>query len=241
LPRFLLVDAAIRARELVVGIGPGAREAIETWLAEMVALTAIVGAADPSLLSFAELLPTGPRGAAAPLAAAIELASRFPERPVLGLLDDIDVAAGAFWLPETARAARQPGRHGLPSNLFLIGVVEGDPSAMSMSAARAGELFPMRFDDTELLGTAVAEPAVRELDLALFEAPARTNGRANRLEALRRAAGKTFNDEDIERIGGGFDEYLKWTKLGGPPPAPDSPVGGELTAAATLMITKGND
>lgn len=239
LPRFLLMDAAIRARELVVGIGPGAREAIESWFVEMVSLTAIIGAADPSILSFAELLPTGPRGTNAPLAAAIDLASRFPDRPVVGLLDDVDVAAGGFWLPQTARAARQPQANGLPSNLFLIALVEGDPNALRMTPARAGELFPLRFDDTEPTGTA-ADPAVRELDSALFVPPLRTNARANRVRALRNAASRTFNEQDVERLSTGFDAFLKWAKLGGPPPATDMSAGRELIAAAT-MITKGND
>jgi hypothetical protein len=207
----------------------------------MVALTAIVGAADPTILSFAELLPTGPRGPGAPLARAINLASRYGDRPVVALLDDIDVTAGTFWLPLTARAARQPRAHGLPSNLFLIGLTEGDPGGLNLTPARAGELFPMTFDNTVPSESAAIESARRELELALFEGPTATNRNGSRAESLTRAASKIFNDDDVESIRAGFDEYLEWAKLGRPTRTADTAVGNDLVTAATLMISKGND
>lgn len=121
LPLFLIMDAAIRARELVVGIGPFAREAIETWLATVAPLATRVGCSDPTMLAFADLLPSGSRGRTAPLAAAIARAERHPDRPVVALLDDVDPAAGAYWLPEAARAVRQPGAQARVSRAEQLG------------------------------------------------------------------------------------------------------------------------
>lgn len=240
LPRFLLMDAALRGRELVVGIGAGAREAIESWLAEFAPLTVVARVSDPTLLGFDDLLPTGPRGAAAPLASAIACASGAAERVVVALLDDVDVAAGGYWLPQAARAMRRPGNHGLPSNLFLIALVEGEPSSLGLSLVRAGELFPMSFEDTAMSERETPQGPTRELPLELFARPLRMNGIVDREAALAASAARTFNTDDVDRIRAEFRAYLGWTKTGGAKPDETMKIARVLSAAAEKML-KGSE
>ena len=225
-PIFLMMDCAIRARELVVGIGPKARQVIAAWTGALAPSVERVAVADPTLLAFAELTPSGPRGAGAPLARAIARARATPERPVVALLDDIDVAAGSFWLPEAARAARSPRAHGLPENLILIGLIEGDPGAARLTQARVGELAPLTFADQTLTLRAQARERV-ELPLDALAPPITNDGVAPRLANLRTAGAHALAADDLEKIVAGFESYFEWTKNGAA--APD-----ELTAAGSL-------
>lgn len=240
LPRFLLMDAAIRARELVVGLGPKARDVIETWLAAFAPNWIVARAADPSLLAFDDLLPTGPRGAAAPLAAAIARAQKAPDRAFVALLDDVDPVAGAFWLPQAARAGRCPAAHGLPPNLILIALIEGEASTLSLSLARVGELFPLAFDDVEAVAPGGGDTPPREIALKLFRAPSLRNGVGDRVAAMRATADQIFAAEDAERIRDEFTAYLHWTKFGAIKPAAGLEVAGAIANAA-MMTRKGED
>lgn len=239
-PRFLLMDAAIRGRELVVGLGAGAREAIECWLAYFAPLTVVARVSDPTLLGFDDLLPTGPRGVAAPLASAIACASAAADRVVVAFLDDVDVAAGGYWLPQAARAMRRPADHGLPPNLFLIALVEGEPSSLGFSLVRAGELFPMSFGDTVKPEHVVPYEPTRELPLELFARPLRMNGIADREAALAASAARIFNASDAEQIRAEFRAYLGWTKSGAIKPDETMKIAQAISAAAEAML-KGSD
>ena len=239
-PRFLLMDAALRARELVVGLGAGAREAIESWLADFAPLTVVARVSDPTLLGFDDLLPTGPRGPVAPLARAIACAATAADRVVVALLDDVDVAAGGYWLPQAARAMRRPADHGLPSNLFLIALVEGEPSSLGLSLVRAGELFPMNFADTVMSARETPQGPARELPLELFARPLRTNGIADREAALAASAARTFNADDVDRIRSEFRAYLGWTKSGATKPDETMMIARAISEAAEKML-KGSD
>jgi len=240
LPRFLLMDAAIRARELVVGLGPKARDVIETWLAAFAPNWIVARAADPSLLALDDLLPTGPRAAAAPLAAAIARANAAPDRAIVALLDDVDPVAGAFWLPQAARAGRCPAAHGLPPNLILIALIEGEPSKLAFSLTRVGELFPLAFDDVEAVAARSADIVPREIGLELYRPPSLRNGVSERVTAMRAAADQIFSEEDAERLRDEFTAYLHWTKYGATKPAAEFRVAGALSNAAT-MTRKGED
>ncbi len=237
-PRFLLMDAALRARELVVGLGGGAREAIESWLADFAPLTFVARVSDPTLLGFDDLLPTGPRGPAAPLASAIACATAAADRVVVVLLDDVDVAAGGYWLPQAARATRRPADHGLPSNLFLIALVEGEPSSLGLSLVRAGELFPISFQDTVVSERERPQGLAQELPLRLFAQPLRMNGIANREAALAAAAAQTFNADDVDRIRAEFRAYLGWAKSGAAKPDETMMIARVISAAAEKMLTR---
>lgn len=237
-PRFLLMDAAIRARELVVGLGPKARDVIETWLAAFAPNWMVARAADPSLLAFDDLLPTGSRGAAAPLAAAISCAQAAPERPIVALLDDIDPVAGAFWLPQAARAGRCPVAHGLPPNLFLVALIEGEPSMLTFSLPRVGELFPLAFDDVEALQPSGTQVEPRAIALELYRAPSLRNGVGDRATAVHASANHTFALDDADRIRDEFAAYLHWTKHGAVKPAADLQVAGALSKAATMTCKR---
>lgn len=239
-PKFMLMDAALRARELVIGVGSHARDVVEAWLLNFVPLWTVASVADPSLLSFAELLPSGPRGAAAPLADAVTRANGAPGRPVVALLDDIDVAAGGFWLPQAARALRRPGAHGLPANLFLVGLVEGDPGSLGFSLMRAGELFPLDFDGVTPVDRGGQRATPRELALELFERPLAMNGVADRVAALGGSAARTFNPDDVALISGEFRAFLAWAKSGGERPGSAAMVASALASATSKML-KGGD
>jgi hypothetical protein len=231
-PRFLLMDAAIRARELVVGIGPRARQVIESWLAGFAPNWAVARASDPSLLAFDDLLPTGPRGAVAPLAYAIALARATPERSIVALLDDVDPAAGSFWLPQAARAGRRPAAHGLPKNLFMVALVEGDAASLALCPTRVGELFPLSFEDAEEVGKGELISDPREIPLALFATPLLSNGLNERVAALIGTAKNTFTSEDVSRIGDEFAAFLQWSKHGADKPGDMMEIAKVLSNAA---------
>lgn len=231
LPKFLVMDAAIRSRELVVGLGPKSREMIETWLSGFAPNWVVARVSDPSLLALDDLLPTGSRGASAPLAAAVDSAQSAPDRAVVVLLDDIDPVAGAFWLPQAARALRCPLANGLPPNLFLVGLIEGEASNLALSLTRVGELFTLDFDGatSASVGSAVAS---REIPLELYHAPLAKNGFRERVSALSTSAKHTFSADDVTRIEGEFSEYLRWVKHGADRPSEEKELANMIARAA---------
>jgi hypothetical protein len=83
-PRLLVIDAAVRARELPLLMGPLAREFAEAWIGIAGGPDPIVLLTDPTLLSLEELTPSGSRGGRAPLARAFARAAATPDRPVPG-------------------------------------------------------------------------------------------------------------------------------------------------------------
>lgn len=232
LPKFLVMDAAIRSRELVVGLGSKSREMIETWLTGFAPNWVVARVSDPSLLALDDLMPTGSRGASAPLAAAVTRARSAPDQAVVALLDDIDPSAGAFWLPQAARALRCPLTNGLPTNLFFVGLIEGDASNMALSQTRVGELFPLDFDEST--SASVSSVIVsREIPLELYHAPLAKNGLIERVSALTTSAKHTFSDEDVARIGAEFSDYLRWVKHGADRPSEDKELANMIARAAT--------
>jgi hypothetical protein len=234
----LVIDAAIRARELPLLIGPFAREFAEAWLGVAGGIDPIALVTDPTLLSLRELTPSGPRGAAAPLAAAFARAHADPSRLTIVVLDDMDPAAAAFWLPELARALRCPSRYGFPPNLLALAILEADPAQMRLTPTRAAELFPMTFEGCSPRSR--SKPpcvTVRELTLELV-APARvTTVSAERLASFRAAAAATFSTEEAGRLALQLDLYLaamKASKVN----APDkSSLCARLLSAAHLITT----
>ncbi|MES2449637.1 MAG: hypothetical protein V4610_03625 [Pseudomonadota bacterium] len=233
-PWFMVMDSAIRARELVVAIGPKARDIVEAWIARMCPLAVRVGASDPSILSLSDLIDGGARAGAAPLVGAIARARANPDRLVLALLDDVDISAGGFWLAEAARANRAAiGR--LPANLLLVALVEDDAERFALADGRLGELFPMRFDGATLLPKPIADRGDRELALDLIQPPLRGLAVSDRVEALRAAATRVFGAEDVERLMNEFGAWTGWLKSGGARPSEETSLTAPLRIGADTM------
>lgn len=234
-PRLLVLDAALRARELPVLIGPHAREFAEAWFAVVGGPGPVAMLSDPTLLSLTELTPLGSRGDKAPLAAAIERANAQPE-PVIVLIDDLDPASAGFWLPELARCQRHPQRYGFPENLLFIAVIEADAAQMNLTALRSGELFPLVFDDCDPNGVTPERPATPFcLSLDLVEPPAASTSWPARVQALKASLLKTFRPEDARSLSSDLAEYLQHRKGGGPPPKAEASLAALLTKAAERL------
>lgn len=234
-PRLLIIDAALRARELPVLIGPNAREFAEAWFAVAGGGAPIALFPDPTLLSLGELIPSGPRGDRAPLGAAFETAHSQPN-PVVVLIDDLDPAAAGFWLPELARCQRHPHRYGFPPNLLFIAVVEAEPGQMSLSALRAGELFPLTFDDCDPSDAAPVRPArTQGLPPTLIQQPTASTSWPARVQSLEKALLVTFKPEDAGSLASDLADFLQHQKGGGPPPRGDETLAGLLTKSAERL------
>ncbi|WP_157093956.1 hypothetical protein [Sphingomonas mali] len=239
-PWFMVMDSAIRARELVVAIGPKARDIIEAWIARMCPLAVRVGASDPSILSLADLIDGGARAGVAPLAGAIGRARANPDRLVLAVLDDVDVSAGGFWLAEAARANRASGGR-LPANLLLAALVEDDAERFALADGRVGELFPMRFDGAALAPKQIANRGDLELALDLVQPPLMGLAVSDRVEAFRGAASRVFGPDDVERLANEFIAWAGWLKAGGARPSEEASLTTPLRNGADTMRKGGNN
>lgn len=235
-PRLLIIDAALRARELPVLIGSFAREFAEAWLSVAGGEAPLAMMTDPTLLSINDLTPRGPRGEKAPLREAfVRAASRV--EPVVVLLDDLDPAAAGFWLPELARCQRHPERYGFPSNLLFLAVVEADASHMNLTRQRAGELFPLVFDDCDPNGVSPTRPAA-PFDLApgLVVEPATSTSWPARVAALETALGMTFKAEDARSLAAELSDFLQHFKGGGAAPRGEGSFAVLLSNSANRLI-----
>lgn len=231
-PRLLIIDAALRARELPVLVGPLAREFAEAWLAVAGGSAPVTLVTDPTLLSLTDLTPRGSRGDKAPLTEAFARAAATTE-PIIVLLDDLDPAAASFWLPELARAQRHPQRYGFPPNLLFLAVVEADASQMNLTRTRAGELFPLTFEDCDPNSAAPQTPASPfSLTEPLVIAPAVLTSWPARVEAFEASLKSTFKPEDARSLAAGLAAFLQYCKGGGAAPAADTPLAGLLSKAA---------
>lgn len=241
-PRLLIIDAALRARELPVLVGPFAREFAEAWLAVAGGPAPVTLVTDPTLLSLTELTPGGSRGDKAPLNEAFVRAAATAE-PIIVLLDDLDPAAASFWLPELARAQRHPQRYGFPPNLLFLAVVEADASQMNLTRSRAGELFPLAFDDCDPNSAAPETPASPfSLTEPLVVAPPGLTSWPKRVEAFEASLKFTFKPEEAKSLAAGLAAFLQYCKGGGAAPAADTPLAGLLSKAANGLAsgTRGN-
>ncbi|QUD86056.1 hypothetical protein [Phenylobacterium montanum] len=234
-PRLLVLDAALRARELPVLIGPFAREFAEAWLSVVGGATPVTIMTDPTLLSVNDLTPTGQRGEKAPLHDAF-VRARSRSEPVVVILDDLDPAAAGFWLPELARCQRNPQRYGFPSNLLFMAVIEADPSQMNLTRLRAGELFPLLFDDCHPTGATPERPAV-PFDLApgLVAEPASSTSWPARLAAFEAALAITFKPDDAKSLADGFSDFLQHCKGTGASPKADGSLAALLAKSANSL------
>lgn len=231
-PRLLVIDAALRARELPVLIGPFAREHAEAWLAVAGGEKPIAMVTDPTLLSLADLTPRGPRGDKAPLQTAFARAEQTTD-PVVVLLDDLDPAAASFWLPELARAQRHPDRYGFPLNLLFMAVIEADPSQMNLSRLRSGELFPVVFDDCDASGANPETPETPfNLTGDLVSGPLASTSWPARVEAFEVSLKATFKAEDARSLAAGLAAFLQQSKGGGASSEVDGALAGLLARAA---------
>jgi hypothetical protein len=238
-PRLLIIDAALRARELPVLVGPFAREFAESWLSVAGGPAPVTVLTDPTLLSLMDLTPGGARGDKAPLREAFARAAA-TEEPVIVLLDDLDPAAASFWLPELARAQRHPRRYGFPPNLLFLAVVEADPSQMSLTRLRAGELFPLAFDDCDPNDAAPDTPASPfSLTSALVVAPTASTSWPARVEAFEASLKFTFKSEDAKSLAAGLAAFLQYCKGGGATPGAETPLAGLLSKAANDFANGG--
>jgi hypothetical protein len=235
-PRLLVIDAALRARELPVLIGSLAREFTEAWLSVVGGAMPLAIMTDPTLLSINDLSPRGARGDKAPLYAAF-VRARSQTDPVIVLLDDLDPAAAGFWLPELARCQRHPERYGFPPNLLFIAVIEADASQMNLSEQRAGELFPLVFDDCVSNGAAPERPAGPfNLTRELISEPAGSTSWTTRVSALEAALKLTFRPEDAKSLAADFSDYLRHCKAGGTPPQADGSLSALLLKSAGRLV-----
>ena len=235
----LEIDAAIRARELPVLIGRHSREFAEAWLGLGAASNPVVVVNDPTILSLRDLTRGSGSREDGVLTDAFRRAAADPSRAFVVLLDDPDPAAASFWLPEFARALRAPARYGFPGNLVALAIVESDASQFRFSPGRAGELFPIKFDD--LSAVAGAGPVRQtELDLAGVNAPRATTLWSDRIESLRASAAITFTEEEAKALAGGFGDFLGQVR---PPPSLEKahPLASRLWAAAGELMTKNSD
>lgn len=239
-PWLLMIDAALRARELPVLMGPMAREFAEAWLAVAGGPSPPVLLSDPTLLSLADLMPGGARGQNAPLVSAFDRARREPERAVVALLDDLDPAAAGFWLPELARCQRQPERYGFPSNLLFLAIVEADPSGMGLSLARAGELFPLAIDvGDERAPTGVLPETPLGLSLSMIAPGKRSAGWRDRVASFEQSLAATYPADRIAELSAQLDEFLRYAKGGGDQPQPSDALGSRLTRGAIHIVRSG--
>lgn len=235
-PWLLVMDAALRARELPLLIGPMAREYAEAWMGCVGGTSPYVVVADPTLLSLSELSPAGPRGSRAPLAAAFEQARSSDDRTFVILIDDPDPASAAFWLPELARCQRHPDRYGFPPNVLFLAVMEGDPRQMELTRARAGELFPMEFlggVPTSELATNTAPPFDLPLDLVC--PPHSSGGAAARISSFRNALAVTFKEERATALSAGMAAFVGFSKGAARRPTKDLALGLRLATAADKL------
>lgn len=234
-PRLLILDSALRARELPVLIGPHAREFAEAWFAVVGGPAPLAMLSDPTLLSLSELTPMGSRGDKAPLTAAFERANARPE-PVIVLIDDLDPPSAGFWLPELARCQRHPQRYGFPDNLLFITVIETDASQMNLTDLRRGELFPLVFDDCDPTDATPTRPtAPFSLPIDLVQLPAASTSWPNRVQAFEAALLKTFKPDDARSLSSDLADFLQHQKGGGPPPKADGSLAALLTKAADRL------
>jgi hypothetical protein len=234
-PRLLILDAALRARELPVLIGPFAREFAEAWLAVAGGEMPLSVMTDPTLLSIIDLTPRGARGDKAPLQEAFERARSRPD-PVVVLLDDLDPASAGFWLPELARSQRQPQRYGFPPNLLFIAVVEADASQMNLTQLRAGELFPLVFDDCEVIDTSPSRPASPfTLTPEIMNGPATSTSWPARVSALEAALSVTFKADDAKSIAGELSDFLRCCKGRGALTPADGSLANLLLKSASRL------
>jgi hypothetical protein len=240
-PRLLLLDAALRARELPVLIGPHAREFAEAWFSVVGGLAPFAMLADPTLLTLTELTPMGSRGEKAPLAAAFKRASARSEAVVV-LIDDLDPASAGFWLPELARCQRHPQRYGFPENLLFIAVIEAEATQMNLTGLRGGELFPLTFDECDPTDADPEHPAAPfGLPSDLVQPPAASTSWPTRVQAFEASLLKTFKPDDARSLSSDLADFLQHQKGGGPPPKADASLAGLLTKSAERLRGGGGE
>lgn len=239
-PRLLVIDAALRARELPVLIGPHAREFAEAWFAVLGGPGPFAMLTDPTLLTLTELTPMGSRGKKAPLAAAFERASAKSEVVVV-LIDDLDPASAGFWLPELARCQRHPQRYGFPENLLFIAVIEAEATQMNLTCWRGGELFPLIFDDCDPRDAEPERPAAPfSLPSDLVQPPAASTSWPTRVQAFEASLLKTFKPDEARSLSSDLADFLRHQKGGGPPPKADASLAGLLTKSAERLRIGGD-
>ena len=238
-PRLLIIDAALRARELPVLIGPLAREFAEAWLAVLGGAMPLVLMTDPTLLSVMDLVPDGPRGERAPLAAAF-LRARAQASPVIVLIDDLDPAAAGFWLPELARCQRHPDRYGFPTNIHFLALIEADSMQMNLTQARVGELFPLVFGDCDPVNASPELPATPfALAIDLVQAPTASTAWPARVSMFESALSASFPPDRARFLAAGLAGFLRHCKGAALPPNADDELGTLLVNAALPLVRKG--
>ena len=240
-PRLLIIDAALRARELPVLIGPLAREFAEAWLGVLGGTTPMMVMTDPTLLSVRDLVPEGPRGDRAPLAAAFTQA-RAQDESVIVLIDDLDPAAAGFWLPELARCQRHPNRYGFPSNIHFLALIEANYKDMNLTLPRVGELFPVPFDDCSPSETSPEFPPVPyALTKDLIQCPTASTAWPTRVAAFERALAVSFLPAKARSLASGFADFVRHCKGVAPKQEPCEGLGSLLMNAALPLVREGRE
>ncbi|MBB3268550.1 hypothetical protein FHW79_006225 [Azospirillum sp. OGB3] len=227
----LVLDAALRGRELPLLLGSLARELAESWIQVVGSRRTSLVTLDPTLLAFEELFPRGSRGQRAPLAPAVARALAEPDRISIALFDDLDPPSAGFWLPELARALRRPSAYGLPSNLLAIAVMDSPPGQLPLASQRLGELFPMALPGCKR--ATPRKPVVGELPLPMVIEPLSV-GRAARVNAVRRAGSLTMSQQDADIVASALQGYLD-TIDGAPAPSTNNQPLAYLGAALRLL------
>jgi hypothetical protein len=235
-PRLLVIDAALRARELPVLIGPLAREFAEAWLGVLGGTTPLMLMTDPTLLSVRDLVPDGPRGDRAPLATAFTRA-RAQAGSVIVLIDDLDPAAAGFWLPELARCQRHPDRYGFPPNIHFLALIEADYRHMNLTLPRVGELFPMTFDDCDPTGALPELPSMPyALTNDLIQPPSVSTAWPARVAAFESALSVSFPPAKARSLASGFADFLQHCKNNALDHEADDGLGALLMNAALPLV-----
>jgi hypothetical protein len=122
--------------------------------------------------------------------------------------------------------------------LLFLAVLEADPEQMALTHARAGELFPVTFDDCT--PTAAASPPGRpieagELDIDLIVAPGIGSAWRDRVAAFVEAARATFAEDDRRQLAAGFASYLQFAKGAAEKPRSPGALATRLVEAARLI------
>jgi hypothetical protein len=116
---------------------------------------------------------------------------------------------------------------------LFIALIEADARQMNLTPLRAGELFPLVFDDCDPSDVPPELPSAPfSLTRSLIGEAAGTTSWGARAGALERALRLTFKASDAETIAGSLSDFLRHSKGGGKPTWAQGSLAALLAKAA---------
>jgi hypothetical protein len=131
---------------------------------------------------------------------------------------------------------RHPSRYGFPPNLIALAVFESDPSQMRLTRTRVGELFPLAFEDCEMVAGPLATRQVFELPLDLIVPPRATTAWTDRIDAFHKSLAFNFAAEEARSLSDGLGAFLSGLRASTSSRAPQG-LGSRLMAAASQIAS----